>query len=830
MLPRNSAEDHEAGSSQSSECSTSTSASASSSNCCPQQPTRTQCNHLDFKKAAAQDSNPESEHVPAYVGEASTSSSVPSHPSSSRIPQLKQNFRPKSGLCLPSSPKQNEQSSKAAVTMSRRISLGSAPGPDTLPRNSPTWLTAEEPIRQRGQGNLLAEDPLQWLQALELQVVGACRSDERLRPLLRWNVSCFGSDGRLLAHLGQHFKARELALLARCLCTPVVSLRVGKVSRHGRYLYPTSARGFLNLMLLPCSEMRLAFADDLGTVERVAVTIPGVESGGIIIEELKEDTSQRTFVLKDRAGNITNYFWQSEKLKSTGDELITKIRNMLKRRPTLAHLTGIDEGRLDSFADYLRNAIFSKTSTALSEMPNPTQLVPSLESDEKTSKGPPSKSAMTLPFRKALLKFSAFSNLSTPTDQSQNHIPSQSTRMGEPGIFQPFESSMEKLRRCMQEIDTSVCSDGPLSTLATTLPATAKLIESLKRLRNCLHSLSDRRGCKARNLYTSLPSSSQAESLLEDTDIVPYSDDRAHFMSYISTPLIRNIYSGSPIAIEDYQPKSFSGDSPVLPRKSTTLDESFGLCPCPSVSTVGDVNAPQPLPSTTVVYRDLGPTLDPAWNLQAHPVQYCHSVTKSFDFHHPLSSHSNTFLSEMFKELVSQMPLMISHLPNETVCIHNLYVLPFVLEHAGASSLPHLSALPHVLNHLWRAKLLHLPASGNGPFSFLRKSLPMPPAPGQSMSSHRRGGLVVHPSARRRVVRSNSRRLDRGMEIIQDRKAKRSKSAQCGACQRCETGTGLGNLVLVNFYAQQTGPRLRVVTAEITSGNISYIVRFLQSF
>ena len=71
--------------------------------------------------------------------------------------------------------------------------------------------------------------------------------------------------------------------------------------------------------------MRLAFADDLGTVERVAVTIPGVESGGIIIEDLKEDTSQRTFVLKDRAGNITNYFWQSEKLKSTGDELITKV-------------------------------------------------------------------------------------------------------------------------------------------------------------------------------------------------------------------------------------------------------------------------------------------------------------------------------------------------------------------------------------------------------------------------------------------------------------------------------------------------------------------------
>jgi hypothetical protein len=71
--------------------------------------------------------------------------------------------------------------------------------------------------------------------------------------------------------------------------------------------------------------MRLSFADDLGTVERVAVTIPGVESGGILIEELEQDSSRRTFALKDRQGNVTNYFWQSEKLKSMGDELITKV-------------------------------------------------------------------------------------------------------------------------------------------------------------------------------------------------------------------------------------------------------------------------------------------------------------------------------------------------------------------------------------------------------------------------------------------------------------------------------------------------------------------------
>lgn len=77
-------------------------------------------------------------------------------------------------------------------------------------------------------------------------------------------------------------------------------------------------------MLLPCSEMRLSFADDVGMVERVAITSPGMENGGILIQELKEDASKRTFLSKDRSGRY-QYFWQSEKLNTTGDELISKV-------------------------------------------------------------------------------------------------------------------------------------------------------------------------------------------------------------------------------------------------------------------------------------------------------------------------------------------------------------------------------------------------------------------------------------------------------------------------------------------------------------------------
>ncbi len=58
----------------------------------------------------------------------------------------------------------------------------------------------------------------------------------------------------------QHFKARELAMLARCLCAPLVSIRVGKVSRQGHLLCPTTTRsvhychqGFCQIFLLHLS-------------------------------------------------------------------------------------------------------------------------------------------------------------------------------------------------------------------------------------------------------------------------------------------------------------------------------------------------------------------------------------------------------------------------------------------------------------------------------------------------------------------------------------------------------------------------------------------------
>ena len=64
-----------------------------------------------------------------------------------------------------------------------------------------------------GDGDLLMQQSnredrvLQWLQALDMQVIGACRSDERLKPLLKMNASNDAAEGRLLAQLTQVYAA-----------------------------------------------------------------------------------------------------------------------------------------------------------------------------------------------------------------------------------------------------------------------------------------------------------------------------------------------------------------------------------------------------------------------------------------------------------------------------------------------------------------------------------------------------------------------------------------------------------------------------------------------
>ncbi|KAI3778010.1 hypothetical protein L2E82_06960 [Cichorium intybus] len=204
---------------------------------------------------------------------------------------------------------------------------------------------------------------VQWLQALDMQVMGACRADERLKPLLKLNVSSMAED-RLLSHLSQHFEPSEVGLLARCLCIPLVSIRVGKINKQGTRLIPTSARGNLVLSLLPTSDLHISFLGDDGYAERLSILRDTSDCSSVVIEGIPADTTGRSFTVGVPGSREPFYFWSSEKSKLVGNELLEKMRNLLERKPSLAELTGISNSRLQRFVHHLRTFLVgSKSNT-----------------------------------------------------------------------------------------------------------------------------------------------------------------------------------------------------------------------------------------------------------------------------------------------------------------------------------------------------------------------------------------------------------------------------------------------------------------------------------
>ncbi|KAK1409324.1 hypothetical protein QVD17_35850 [Tagetes erecta] len=223
---------------------------------------------------------------------------------------------------------------------------------------------------------------VQWLQALDLQVMGACRADERLKPLLKLNVCSGVAEDRLLSHLSQHFEPSEVGLLARCLCVPLVSVRVGKIDKQGTLLVPSRARGNLTLSLLPTSDLRISFLGDDGHVERLSTLRSNSDCSSVTIEGISADNCGRSFMIRVPTIAEPFYFWCSEKSLLLGNELLDKMKNLLVKKPSLADLTGISDSRLECFVTHLRTYLGSNT-----QVNNNTALVSSTISSSTTSLG-----------------------------------------------------------------------------------------------------------------------------------------------------------------------------------------------------------------------------------------------------------------------------------------------------------------------------------------------------------------------------------------------------------------------------------------------------------
>ncbi|XP_058207196.1 uncharacterized protein LOC131320499 [Rhododendron vialii] len=309
---------------------------------------------------------------------------------------------------------------------------------------------------------------MQFLQALDLQVMGACRADERLKPLFKLNNATGAAEDRLLAQLSQHFEPSEVGMLARCLCIPLVSIRVGKINKRGTLLCPTTSRGNLNLTLLPTSDLRFSFIGDDGRTERL-LTLSNSQCSAVVVEEIPADMSGRSFLIKIPDGEVL-YFWCSEKSKLLGNELFTKMKDLLKRKPSLAELTRISESRLDCFATHLRTYLLGSTVTVTRSSTTP----PSNASSDTSENFQAAQlgSASAKPSRARHLGIQ--SGKSNSIYQGSLSPRSSSFKEGLPRSFSSLRSAArEKLRR--RDIQFSVVDD-----LSVTLPVTTDVSTSDK--------------------------------------------------------------------------------------------------------------------------------------------------------------------------------------------------------------------------------------------------------------------------------------------------------------------------------------------------------------
>lgn len=98
-------------------------------------------------------------------------------------------------------------SSRVGGVSSNRVEVSGGQHASTREINLTERLT--DILVDEGDGDLLLQQNdredrvIRWLQALDMQVMGACRADERLKPLLKMTTSSGIAEDRLLAQLSQ---------------------------------------------------------------------------------------------------------------------------------------------------------------------------------------------------------------------------------------------------------------------------------------------------------------------------------------------------------------------------------------------------------------------------------------------------------------------------------------------------------------------------------------------------------------------------------------------------------------------------------------------------
>ncbi|KAM5556615.1 hypothetical protein ABKV19_024147 [Rosa sericea] len=425
-----------------------------------------------------------------------------------------------------------------------------------------------------GDGDLLLQQSnredrvLQWLQALDMQVMGACRADERLKPLLKMNASNDAAEGRLLAQLTQHFEPAEVGMLARCFCIPLVSVRVGKINKQGIVLCPTNSKGNLNLTVLPTSDLRLSFVGDDGHTDRLFTLNSKSQCSAVEVNEIPADNSGRSFIIKIPDGRVF-HFWCSETSKLLGIELISKMKDLIRRKPSIAELTGISESRLGCFATHLRAYLVGSTvvGSGSSSAPSNTDVNTSNMELFDTAQDGQLSSTSSKPLRsrhsvnQSMKANSSFQGSLSPR--------SSSFKEGLPRTLSSLRNiTREKLRR-RGDIYLSAVDD---PTIVSPVAINA----------SCSNQ-SENDKCAEVAASCSLSSSSFLESLGKLT--VQPTLNSASQIPYMATPLLSPYYCWCPPGSSGLQysqePPAISGssiESALLPPLSSLLPASMPSC------------------------------------------------------------------------------------------------------------------------------------------------------------------------------------------------------------------------------------------------------------
>ncbi|KAK6121898.1 hypothetical protein DH2020_044359 [Rehmannia glutinosa] len=237
------------------------------------------------------------------------------------------------------------------------------------PSGAQTSVSASQSVTQRlaeifvedGDGDLLLQRSdredgvLQWLRALDMQ----------------------------------HFEPSEVGFLARCLCVPLVSIRVGKINKQGILLYPTSIRQ------LPSDRIEVLYARynvEMGSMygwnqfkrqlsAYATFVLSATDFEPIVTSVFKSDRTGQfnwepvlglnvnLIQLVISLGNLCLTLLPTSDLRISfnGDDgsverlatlsteaQCTDMKDLLVRKPSLAELTGISESRLNCFASHLR--------------------------------------------------------------------------------------------------------------------------------------------------------------------------------------------------------------------------------------------------------------------------------------------------------------------------------------------------------------------------------------------------------------------------------------------------------------------------------------------